>query len=412
MKESRTALSAELAAEINNIVLKDPLFRKLVQNLRRGGKNFRISLRPILLRGEKTYQAEMTDDGQTSVKNFTPAGVQSGLQEILEQIGPRTLHVLTAAEEIQIRITKKGKPFVSRTPVAADAEAPPLLQEHDRVKHRPLDAFNSSPLLKALGIAAPDGTLRASMRGKYDQINEFLAQLDATLKQDGEKQFALPEGNEYLAIADCGCGKSYLSFALHQYITHVYQVPVKLVGIDKNTAIIENSREIAKRLALDEEVSFIESDINTAKLPFRPDIVTSLHACDTATDDALARAAEWKSRYILCSPCCQHDLQKQMKTRGPMKALLRHGILRERLADILTDTMRTQILRIIGFRVKVVEFVSSEATARNILIRAEHALKPGQIEAVREYIELRDAWGVTPYLQTRLADLLNPYFTT
>ena len=132
----------------------------------------------------------------------------------------------------------------------------------------------------------------------------------------------------------------------------------------------------------------------------------SLHACDTATDEALARAVEWGSRAILCAPCCQHELQGQMAGGGPMRAVLRHGILRERLADLLTDTFRAQILRILGYRVNVVEIVASEATARNLMLRAEAGVKPGMPQAISEYLELRDLWRVTPYLETRLASRL------
>ena len=137
----------------------------------------------------------------------------------------------------------------------------------------------------------------------------------------------------------------------------------------------------------------------------------SLHACDTATDEALARGIEWKCRYLLCAPCCQHELHKTLKEGGPMQAVLRHGILRERLADLLTDTFRAQILRVLGFRVNVAEFVSAEATARNILIKAEFCVKPGQTGAVSEYLELRDFWKVTPWFETRMCKLMGKYLS-
>jgi hypothetical protein len=139
--------------------------------------------------------------------------------------------------------------------------------------------------------------------------------------------------------------------------------------------------------------------------------VLSLHACDTATDEALARGIEWKCRYLLCVPCCQHELHKTLKEGGPMQAVLRHGILRERLADLLTDTFRATILRVLGFRVNVMEFVSAEATARNLLLKAEFCVKPGQQAAVSDYLELRDFWKVTPWLETRMARLMGKYLS-
>jgi hypothetical protein len=173
--------------------------------------------------------------------------------------------------------------------------------------------------------------------------------------------------------------------------------------------LILTARRLAQNLDVATHVTFIEADLATAEPPFAPDLVMSLHACDTATDEALARAIEWKSRYIVCVPCCQHELHKELKEGGPFQTLLRHGILRERLADLLTDTFRAQLLRILGFRTQVVEFVSAEATARNILIKAEFALKPGQIVAVNEYLALRDFWKVRPWLETRMSGLLSKY---
>ena len=147
-------------------------------------------------------------------------------------------------------------------------------------------------------------------------------------------------------------------------------------------------------------------------------MVVSLHACDTATDEALAKGVEWKARYILSAPCCQHELQKTLGRgeRGAGAAdafsgLLRQGILRERLCDILTDAFRAMILRILGFKVQVVEFVSSEATARNILLRCEYGVKAGQPGPVGEYLELRDYWKVVPWLETRLEKQLSAHLS-
>ena len=144
-------------------------------------------------------------------------------------------------------------------------------------------------------------------------------------------------------------------------------------------------------------------------------MVISLYACDTATDEALARGVEWGCRYVVSAPCCQHELQKAVGGRVSSRAdaafagVLRHGILRERLCDILTDAFRAMILRILGYRTQVVEFVSPDATARNILLRAEAGARSGQAGAVSDYLNLRDYWHVTPWLETRLADRLDPF---
>lgn len=395
---SRTDLSVEVAEEIRKRVFGEPGFMKITQVVRRGGSTFRVSLRPVVIKGDKLYQGEMTDEGQTSVKNFDQAAASKGLEDMLEQTGPRELHLMTAAGDLHVRITRKGKALVSRSAKMERAvdEAP----AHDRVKQQPLTSFESMALLKAIDIADADGRIKASMRGKYDQVNEFLKVIDSVLAERPEKT---------LNIVDCGCGRAYLTLAVYFYLTLARGYDVRVCGIDRKADVIATVRKLAQNLDVAHHVTFIEGDIATSEPGFEPDMVLSLHACDTATDESLARGIEWKCRYLLCVPCCQHELHKTLKEGGPMQAVLRHGILRERLADLLTDTFRVQILRVLGFRVNVVEFVSAEATARNILLKAEFCVKPGQAAALSEYLELRDFWKVTPWFETRMDRLMSKY---
>jgi len=396
---SRTDLSVELAEEIRKRVFDEPGFMKITQVVRRGGGTFRVSLRPVAIKGERLFQGEMTDEGQTSVKNFDAEAARKGLEDMLEQTGPRELHLITATGDLHVRVTRKGKALESRSAKMERAveEAP----AHDRVKQQPLTSFDSSALLKAIEIADADGRIRASMRGKYDQVNEFLKVIDSVLAEKPEKT---------LRIVDCGCGRAYLTFAVYFYLTHARDFDVRVCGIDLKPDVIATVRKLARNLDVADRVTFVEGDIATSDPTFdEPDMVLSLHACDTATDEALARGIEWKCRYLICAPCCQHELHKTLKEGGPMQAMLRHGILRERLADLLTDTFRVQILRVLGFRVNVVEFVSAEATARNLLLKAEFCVKPGQQAALSEYLELRDFWKVTPWLETRMEKLMGKY---
>ncbi len=397
---SRTELMVELAEEIRRRVFAEAGFMKITQVVRRGGGMFRVSLRPVVIKGEKLYQGEMTDEGRTTVKNFDLEAARKGLEEMLEQTGPRELHLLTASDDLHVRVTRKGKTLESRSAKMERAvEAEPA---HDRVKQQPLTAFDSGALLKAVGIADADGRIKASMRGKYDQVNEFLKVIDGVVAEKPEKT---------LNVVDCGCGRAYLTLAVYFYLTQVRGFDVRVCGIDRKADVVATAKELAKNLDVSERVTFVEGDIASSEPPFEADMVLSLHACDTATDEALARGIEWKCRYLLCAPCCQHELHKTLKEGGPMQAVLRHGILRERLADLLTDTFRAQILRVLGFRVNVVEFVAAEATARNILLKAEFSVKPGQQAAVSEYLELRDFWKVTPWLETRMERLMGKYLS-
>jgi hypothetical protein len=323
---------------------------------------------------------------------------------------------MTAKGDLHMRVTKKGRVMVTRS---AEMDRVVTVQPHDRVKKVPLTSFESSALLRAIGIADGNGNIRASMRGKYDQVNEFLKVVKETVRPtDGS-----------FTVVDCGCGKAYLTISLYFYLTEVLKFPnVKVVGIDRRGDVMAAARKMSKQLDVADKVVFVEADLGSLEsigplvansevsahsntrasehANSSVDMVVSLHACDTATDEALAKGVEWKARYILSAPCCQHELQKTLDNRDAFSGLMRQSILRERLCDILTDSFRAMILRILGFKVQVIEFVSSEATSRNIMLKCEYGVKPGQPGPIGEYLNLRDYWKVTPWLETRLAKTL------
>lgn len=404
-------LEKELADEIRAKVFGVG-FMKLVQSVRRGGESFKISLRPVEIGGEKRFQAEMVDDGQTQVKNFDTKEAADGLEEIIAQKGARELHLMTATGDLHVRVTKKGHALVSRS---AEMKREVVVQGHDRVKKTPLTSFDSAALLRTIGIADGAGNIRASMRGKYDQVNEFLRVVGSLPLAVGGSKDETP--GAAFTVVDCGCGKAYLTLALYFYLTEVAGLKyVKVYGVDRREDVIDSARKMAKALDVADKVEFAVSDLADFNVE-KASLVVSLHACDTATDEALAKAVEWRAKYILSAPCCQHELQKSMseisgRATGPAAVfggLLRQSILRERLCDILTDAFRALILRILGFKTQVIEFVSSEATARNIMLKCEYCVKPGQSGPVGEYLALRDYWGVKPWLEGRLEKLLEKY---
>ena len=442
----RFELEPKLKEEIRARVLGEG-FMKIVQTVRRNGKQFKIAMRPVEIGGEKKFQAEMTDDGQVQVKNLDMNAAAEGLEEIIAQRGARDMHLMTAKGDLHMRVTKKGHVMVTRS---AEMDRVVTVQPHDRVKKLPLTSFDSAALLKTIGLADGSGKIRASMRGKYDQVNEFLKVVKETVQPTDEP----------FTVVDCGCGKAYLTISLYFYLTEVLKFPnVKVIGIDRRSDVVAAAKKMAAQLDVADRVLFVEADLNefqisdlksqidgsvTSQSNSRTieqsnsrtveqsnnrtfehlnnvSMVVSLHACDTATDEALAKGVEWKARYILSAPCCQHELQKMIgvrdrgsgiRVRGDddFAGLLRQSILRERLCDILTDSFRAMILRILGFKVQVIEFVSSEATARNIMLKCEYGVKPGQPGPIGEYLNLRDYWKVTPWLETRLEKLLGKYF--
>ena len=419
----RFELEPKLKEEIRARVLGEG-FMKIVQTVRRNGKQFKIAMRPVEIGGEKKFQAEMTDDGQVQVKNLDMNAAAEGLEEIIAQRGARDMHLMTAKGDLHMRVTKKGHVMVTRS---AEMDRVVTVQPHDRVKKLPLTSFDSAALLKTIGLADGSGKIRASMRGKYDQVNEFLKVVKETVQPTDEP----------FTVVDCGCGKAYLTISLYFYLTEVLKFPnVKVIGIDRRSDVITAAKKMSAQLDVADKVEFVEADLGSLESlgslgtdgalysNIQPlnrsntvDMVVSLHACDTATDEALAKGVEWKAKYILSAPCCQHELQKVIGAARPESApyqgtfdgLMRQSILRERLCDILTDSFRAMILRILGFKVQVIEFVSSEATARNIMLKCEYGVKPGQPGPSGEYLALRDYWKVTPWLETRLGKLLGKY---
>ncbi len=430
----RFELEPKLQEEIRSRVLGEG-FMKLVQTVRRNGKQFKIAMRPVEIGGEKKFQAEMTDDGQVQVKNLTVNAAAEGLEEIIAQKGARDLHLMTAGGDLHVRVTKKGHVLATRS---AEMNRVVTVQPHDRVKKVPLNQFESAALLRTIGIADGEGRIRASMRGKYDQVNEFLKVVGETVgkgqrsevggqtmeSSDSTVQSSTSNLHPF-TVVDCGCGKAYLTISLYYYLTEVLGCrQVRVVGVDRREDVIAAARKMAAQLDLADKVVFLQAELGDCSLEdiskgfsapdAGVDMVVSLHACDTATDEALAKGVEWKARYILSAPCCQHELQKVIGAarsgaapgQGTFDGLMRQSILRERLCDILTDSFRAMILRILGFKVQVIEFVSSEATARNIMLKCEYGVKPGQPGPIGEYLALRDYWKVTPWLETRLEKLL------
>jgi SAM-dependent methyltransferase len=309
-------------------------------------------------------------------------------------------------------VTKKGRALVhERREASNDAPADPPSRRHDRAKPRLLR--EDDPVLRALGISGPDGTVKPSRQAKYRQVEEFLRLLGAGL-DDAVAAGALrtPTSEDPWLIVDLGCGNAYLTFAAHRWLTAVRRDPAVVLGVDSKTQSLIHNEDVAARLGVAGQVRFVQGLIGEVDVREvagrRPDVVMALHACDTATDDALAAAVGADVPLVLAAPCCHHDVAAQLKRGRPederpaYSLLLRDGILRERFADTLTDALRAAALRLAGYRVDVVEFVESRHTPRNTLLRAVRTgtASPGtgaELEA------LTSTWRVTPRLLSLLA---------
>jgi SAM-dependent methyltransferase len=362
----------------------------------------RAEVRPVDLSTGRHLQVTRFDDTQAHATNHRPG------DDVRDELGRLTAEpfagwaVTTTQGQLSVQVTRKGKVILHRHRVESAASA---VTSHDRSKNRVLDP--SAPYLRAVGISADGATVKPSRQAKYRQVEEFCRQLGEALDAAMPRLPQLSDARP-LRVVDLGCGNAYLTFAAHHVLNQVRGLPVEMVGVDVKQQARERNEAIAAELGWSASLRFergqISGSLDVERL--RPDVVLALHACDTATDDALARAVGWGAVLVLSAPCCHHDLQTRLAD-APVPAeftmLVRHGILRERLADTLTDGVRASLLRTRGYQVDVREFVGSEHTPRNTLLRAirtedQQTAEVGQ----REYDGFVRTWGVRP----RLAELL------
>jgi SAM-dependent methyltransferase len=356
----------------------------------------KIVIRPIELRDRRQLQFSYFDAKQDISKNYYGAEARARLDEALA-IPYSAIVLQTASEDIQIQLTKKGKAIVHRHR-RADAAAPAPELAHNHAKALPIPADRPDAFLQAIGIMNEHGQVRPNMQGKFAQINEFLKLIEATGELERFERSPIE-------VLDCGCGSSYLTFAIYHYLNNIRGIPARLIGVDTNAGLIEKCAAQAARLEYG-DLCFQNTPIIAFEPERPPDLVIALHACDTATDEAIAQAIRADAHMLACAPCCHHDLNQQLSadSGAVFRPVLRHGILKQRMADILTDAFRALALRIMGYRADVIEFVASEHTAKNLMIRAVKAARPGDPQFVREYNELKQFWGVTPYIERLLGE--------
>jgi SAM-dependent methyltransferase len=361
----------------------------------------RVVIRPVKLRSERHLQFSYFDSHKDTTKNYRPDEVHTHLDELVN-IAFAGIHLSTASEEIDIRTTKKGRVQIGRRELANSSDSnnmSPLGETHNRTKDVPLPEGRANRLLEVMGILTSDGRVRPTMRPKYTQINEFLKHLLHVLETAELRSI----GRE-VEILDCGCGSSYLTLAVYHYLNDVLALPARITGVDVNEEVIRKSTARAERLSMS-KLAFACGRIR--EIAVRPDIVLALHACDTATDDAIAQAIRCEAKLLLSVPCCHQNLNKAIRpneTVDVLRPMLRHGILHQRTADLVTDAFRALALRIMGYHTDVVEFIGTEHTARNLMIRAVRGASIGEVADIREYLAMRQFWNVTPYIEKLLGE--------
>jgi 2-polyprenyl-3-methyl-5-hydroxy-6-metoxy-1,4-benzoquinol methylase len=379
-------MSLELAfAKATELIVDNNSFVRAVLSGRRRNMQTayeRIDIRPVQIKDGLKLQLVLSEAKQDTTKN-----IETDSQKILELLNSGYANILVefTTGSYSIRITKKGEALIHEGKGTFERTL-----AHDRSKERLLDA--SDPFLIEVGISDHKGVIKPSMQDKYRQVEEFLRILEP----------ALPERREKLSIVDLGCGHAYLTFAAHQYL-HKAGIDARVIGVDVRESSRDRNNRIAEKLGIAQSIEFRAEEISDTAIT-SADIAIALHACDTATDDAIAWAVMHDVQVLLIAPCCHHDLQRQMQEiPEPWPMLTRHGIMRERLGDLLTDSFRTQILKLLGYRVDAIEFVGGEHTPRNLMIRAiKTGAKPEAIDIAR-YNEMLALWKVEPALASRLA---------
>jgi SAM-dependent methyltransferase len=376
MKIELTRAFAELEEHI-----KAPNFVRAVLSGRR--RNLtptaeRIDIKPVLIKGEEKLQIQSTDGRQVTTKNVSANEIN--FADFLGQ-GFANLLAESTSESYSVRISKKDEALVTIGRVKLERDL-----THDRQKQRLLSEDNR--IFALLGMHDGHKRIKPSKMDKYRQVEEFLRLLKPTLDNEVGAQ-------SEISIVDLGCGHAYLTFAVQEYLNSATQ-KVKVLGVDEREESKRHNDQIANSLGVDAQ--FLVAKI--ADTPSQTvDIAIALHACDTATDDSIAWAVKNSAKVIMLAPCCHHDLQAQVDlVPEPWSLLTRHGVVSERLIDLMTDSLRAQILKLLGYRVDIVEFIGGEHTPRNIMIRAvKTGVKVDPVEVDRYQAMLAD-WKIAPHL--------------
>ena len=382
---------ADVHALVRRLVTEGALTGATLSRPRRSdpSRPSRITVAPVEVGNALRYRFTAHQVTRTTDENLMPDATVLRLVGLLETDFRQGLFQAVDADW-QV-LTGRGKPTILRR--APSRPATTLV--HDRTKRRVLPEGTPVPFLVELGVMTPAGKVRASRYDKFRQVNRFLELVEDILP-------SLPPGR--LGIVDFGSGRSYLTFALHHLLTEIHGRAVEIVGLDLRADVIDECEQLARRVGAD-GLRFEVGDIAGYAALAGTDLVVSLHACDTATDDALDRAVRAAVPVILAVPCCQHELMPQLENEA-LRPLLRHGILRERLAAEVTDAARAHLLGAVGYDVQVVEFIELEHTSKNVLLRA--VLRPGRDrgKAFAEYRAFAAALGIDPALGRLLADRL------
>lgn len=353
---------------------------------RKSAEHSRVAIRPVMRADALSYQAEYVGETKVTHRNMSgPEAAEEAFRLVTGQF--KQVNVFTLSEDIQVLAARPEKPRITVGP--ATKGMPSL--SHDKVKNYLIPEGRPCDFLIRLGVMDQTGKVFKKHYNKFRQINRFLEIVEDVFPR-------LPQDRR-LKIIDFGCGKAYLTFALWYYLKTLKQRDVEIIGLDLKKDVVAFCSKVASDLHYD-GLRFLTGDI-AAYEDTCADMVVTLHACDTATDYALINAVSWQTKVILSVPCCQHELFSQID--NPLhQPMLKHGILKDRLTEYLTDGLRGLKLEAAGYDVSMIEFTSLEHTAKNIMVRAVKKERPDYAQAERaqiQYERLRDFYNVRPSIE-------------
>lgn len=388
MQEYRELFCAVIEESIDSI-------RKIVLSKAFDKSIIRCEARPVMIGGERRFIIETFDRGGKAVqKNISDKELVLLICRMAFEEYRQT-NIITSDGECSLMISKKKKIALINN---INKNAPAIkAEEHNRKKNYIIDVSEHADFLSALGICDKQGRIYDKKQPKYRQINRFvelLLDIYPSLPKQGQ-----------LTVCDLCCGKSYLTFAIYYFLTKLKGRQIQMFGVDLKADVVEYCTNVARDLGC-EGLSFICADISAFKSERAPDLVVSLHACDTATDVVLSYAIKNRAKVVMSTPCCHHEMNRTMKCSS-LSFIERHSILKQKLCDAATDALRALRLESEGYEVEVMELIDPEETPKNVMIRAvkSERIRPGKTQAaLEEYNRACNLLGVSPTLDKLLRD--------
>ena len=401
MEELKILLQKILNKDLQQIILSNSRHPEQIQ---------KAKIRPVLIREDLLFQETAYRGTQVFHENYTAEQLIDRICEALQEQfrqgefttkGLKATALVSKKGKLTLKVKKQGNVGEKASGDAAEIVSKPEdLQSlaHNRTKHYILEEGKPVDFLVGLGVQTPDGRVTKARFDKFRQINRYLEFIEDVIDE-------LP-GDRTIRIIDFGCGKSYLTFAMYYYLHELQHRDIQVTGLDLKTDVIRHCNELAEKLGYD-RLKFERGDISTYEGTDVADMVVTLHACDLATDYALDKAVKWGARVILAVPCCQHELNRQIQSDS-LKPVLKYGIIKERVAALLTDALRANLLEQQGYETQILEFIDMEHTPKNLLIRAvkKNGMRPGSGSGVSKNSDIQPVMELLHVAPT-LEKLLN-----